>query len=472
MDEYKNFLDELQKNGFEVINLHFADLFGGWHTLSVPIADISIPELKKGVPFDGSSVPGFARVESGDMALLPDWDTLFTDAFDEDEPVVGVICDIVEADTGEPVSRDPRNLLRKAEKLLEQILGARSFWLPEPEFYLFDEVQFHADEFEVMHRLVLAENYEPDTRSIKFGQISPKGGYHSSPPADRGYHFRLSLVQFLRRIGIEVRYYHHEVGAGQHEIELIPQNPVKAADQLLLLKYSARMIARIYDMAVTFMPKPLYNFPGSGLHFHQWLEKDGISLFWDENGEYAHLSETALYYIGGLLHHAPALTALTNPSTNSFKRLVPGFEAPTKLFFGLANRSAAVRIPKYVDSPERKRIEYRPPDFTANPYLAIAGMMLAGLDGIRNKIDPREMNFGPFDEDVSEWDEDKKATLKSLPENLAEAITALKSDNEFLLADGIFTEDLLETYIKKLENDVREFNNYPTPFEIGKYFGV
>ena len=470
MGDYKQFLDELRQNGFEFINLHFTDLFGGWHNLTVPISDLSIYELEHGVPFDGSSVPGFARVESGDMALLPDWNTLFPDTLDEDEPVVGVICDIVDAASGERVSRDPRGILARAEKVLQKRLGGKSFWLPEPEFYIFDDVSVRIDDFEASHKISLGEVMS--SGDIKSGFVEPKGGYHSSLPADRGYHFRVSLAILLNRMGIDVRYHHHEVGAGQHEVELIPQPPVKAADNIMLIKYAAKLVAQMYEVAVTFMPKPLYNFPGSGMHFHQWIERDGISLFWDEGGDYAHLSDVALHYIGGLLLHAPALCALTNPSTNSFKRLVPGFEAPTKLFFGLANRSAAVRIPKYVDSPERKRIEYRPPDATANPYFAIAGMLLAGLDGIEKKIDPREYNFGPFDDDVSRWDEERQSALKSLPENLEGAVAALKEDHDFLLADGVFTEDTLEVYTDELERRATEYKFHPTPFEFREYFNV
>jgi len=465
-------VEEIHEGSFSFLNLHYTDLFGDLHTITVPTGEISPEELFRGIPFDSSSIPGFNRAVSGDMALLPQADTLFTDGFGENDDSAGVLCNIIEPDSGNIVDRNPRTILERAESLVKKELGAQSFWLPELEFFVFNGVLYYFDDMGAAYKFSLDEIMQLDERNMMIPHLDRKGGYHAAAPADRGYEFRSTLTDILEENKINVRYHHHEVSVGQQEIELMPCPALKAADSILLSKYLARKLAAVMDVAVTFMPKPLHNFPGSGLHFHQWLVKKGESLFWDENAEYSHLSEIAINYVGGLLTHAPALTALTNPSTNSFKRLVLGFEAPTKLFFGVGNRSAAVRIPKYVDRPQSKRIEYRPPDSTCNPYLAIAGMLLAGLDGIRNKIGSSEVDFGPYDEDIARWDSERKDELKSLPENLSDAVNALYADHEFLVSDGVFPKDMIETYGNKLIDDERELLSHPTPYEVAKYFGI
>ncbi|RKZ32280.1 type I glutamate--ammonia ligase [bacterium] len=472
MEEYIKFIQELQGSGFQFVNLHFTDILGGFHTVSIPLTKLSAEELANGVPFDGSSVPGFANIQQADLALLPDFDNLFPDSISEDDVSVGVICNIIEVDTKQPIARDPRNILAQAEKLLLEKYSAKSLWLPELEFYLFDSVNCYYDDFSAMHKFQLSETYDIQEPTMNVAKIPSLGGYHSSPPEDNGYYFRNTLVQLLTNLEIGIRYHHHEVGAGQNEVELFPQTAMKTADNIMIFKYFARRVASAYDMAITFMPKPLHNFPGNGLHFHQWLEKDGVSLFWDKNADYAHLSDMALHYIAGLLSHSPALTALTNPSTNSFKRLIPGFEAPTKSFFGLANRSAAVRIPKYVDTPQKKRVEYRPPDASCNPYLAIAGMILAAVDGIEKELNPSKLKFGPFDDDVTRWSENDQKKLKTLPHNLYDAMSELEKDSEFLMVDEIFPPEFIEIYTESVLTVAREIEQRPTSIEVAKYFGV
>ncbi|MCD6595506.1 glutamine synthetase beta-grasp domain-containing protein [bacterium] len=472
MSSIKEKLDKFIENGFSSINLHFTDIFGGFHTLSIPLTELTVDELTAGVPFDSSSVPGFGHIENGDMILKPDMDTVFPYSLTEDENIIGIICNVIEPDTEKSLTTSPRTILAQTELLIQKELNAQSLWLPEPEFYLFDDVSCFYNDLTAMYKFQFTEVINDDDLSLKNSKIGKNCGYHSSYPADKGYIFRRALTSILNELGINVRYHHHEVGAAQNEIELLPETSVKTADNLVIFKYFAKIIANNFDLAITFMPKPLFDFPGSGLHFHQWLSKNGKSLFWAQNGKYIHLSTLASNYIAGLLYHAPALAALTNPSTNSFKRLVPGFEAPTKLFFGLGNRSASVRIPKYVDNSAEKCIEYRPPDFTCNPYLAMAGMLLAGLDGIRKKLDPQKLGFGPFDDDITMWDSERKNRLKSLPDSLSDAANALLGDCEFLTVDGILTENIIKAYAEHLIDDELEMKERITPFEIAKYFGV
>ncbi len=467
MRDIQNMIEFLDENNFIFLNLIYTDIFGGMHNLTIPVDELDPAELAHGIPFDGSSVPGFGKLGKGDMALLPQPDTLFTDEVCDDDGIAGVFCSIVDASDGSSVSTDPRTILAKAEQLIRSELGAQSYWLPELEFFLFDSVMCAYNDYGAVHRFSFDNLAELEITNSSY--ISSGSEYHKQIASDEGYRFRNELVEYLQVAGLSVRYHHHEVGIGQNEVELLPLPPVRAADGVVLTKYFARMTAKENGLVAVFLPKPLDNIPGSGLHFHQIFLKQGKSLFWDEHSKYAHLSDIALNYIAGLLMHAPALTALTNPSTNSFHRLVDGFEAPTKLFFGLANRSAAVRIPKYVDTPQKKRIEYRPPDATANPYLAIAGMMLAGLDGIRKKINPTEMGFGPFDDDINKWDIKKRGELKSLPRKLSEAAKALLDDNKFLTGDKIFPKKLITMYSNELISDERELTSRLTPYEVAKY---
>jgi len=470
MNIYQDLAVRLESEGLTFLNLHYTDIFGGFHTITVHINELSKNEISSGVAFDSSSVPGFGKVESGDMVLKPDLDTFFLEGF-ENEDAGGVLCDIVNAENGDPMDRCPRAILRRAEKILDEKLGAVSYWLPELEFFLFDSLSYSYNDFGAFFKIKLLEVMQNDGKGGRYKNLERKGGYHASSPEDHGFDFRNHLVSKLEENEINIKYHHHEVAGGQHEIELIPQMSLEAADNVVMVKYFAKKLASFYDSPITFMPKPLNNFPGNGMHFHQWLAKDDVSLFWDENADYAHISELGRNYIAGLLYHAPALTAFTNPSTNSFRRLVPGFEAPTKLFYGLANRVAAIRIPKYVDTPQRKRIEYRPPDPMANSYLAISAMMLAGLDGIAKKLDPTELGYGPFDDDVTKWNDDKQNKLDSLPSSLTGAADALLNDCEFLIKEGVFPDNFIRSYAMQLKNDELKLSRFVTPYEIAMYFG-
>jgi glutamine synthetase len=301
-------------------------------------------------------------------------------------------------------------------------------------------------------------------------KIPRKGGYHAIPPLDIMFNARTEMVRILQESGIRVRYHHHEVGGpGQSEIELMFYPLLEAADHAMWSKYVIKMVAQTRNRTVTFMPKPLYNEAGSGMHFHQRLLKEGEPLFFDPCG-YAGLSKTALHYIGGILSHGSSLIAFTNPSTNSFKRLVPGFEAPVNLFFSLGNRSTAIRIPKYATSPHEKSLEFRPPDATCNIYIAMCAILMAGIDGIRKQIDPTEAGFGPYDVDIEKAPKDVKDKLTPVPSSLIEAIYALESDNEYLLEGGVFTEEIIETWIHQKTKEYFEVRNRPHPYEMNLYY--
>ncbi|MEI6093631.1 MAG: hypothetical protein WCQ47_08150, partial [bacterium] len=304
-------------------------------------------------------------------------------------------------------------------------------------------------------------------------KIPHHGGYHAAPPQDDLYNERSMMVKVIEESGINVRYHHHEVGGpGQSEIEIELQPIQKVGDVATWVKYIIKMVAKENGRTATFMPKPLYNEAGNGMHFHQMLFKDGKPLFYDKNG-YAGLSELALYYVGGILKHGPSLLALTNPSTNSYKRLIPGFEAPVNLFFSLANRSAAIRVPKYAIEPNEKRIEFRPPDGTCNVYLAVAAQLMAGLDGIKNKIDPRKEGFGPIDKNIFALSKEELCGIKSLPTSLKEAMQALKDDHSYLLEGDVFNEDILDTIINwKMEKEYNEVRNRPHPYEMRLYYDL
>lgn len=457
-----------------MVDLKFCDLQGRWHHLTVPSGRFDDAILRQGVGFDGSSV-GLATIEAGDMALIPDLRTGFRDPFWE-IATISFICDIVEADSRQSNPLDPRGIARRAEAYLrESGIATESYWLPELEFYLFDQVRYGSGVNRALYQLDAREAYwnseGGEVQNYGF-QIPPHGGYHAIPPADSTYNLRGEMVQVLESLGVPVKYHHHEVGGpGQCEIELPFSTLTQCADQVMLAKYVIRMTAYRQGKTATFMPKPLYNEAGSGLHFHQKLHEEGAPIFHDPEG-YAGLSPLALHYIAGLLTHGPALLALTNPSTNSFRRLVPGFEAPVSLFFSLANRSAAIRVPKYATTPQSKRFEFRPPDATCNPYLAMAAQLLAGLDGIRRQIDPGEAGFGPFDENVFDWSEQRRRQIQALPSSLPQALQALRDDHDFLLQGEVFFSALIEHWIQARMEEARAISIRPHPFEMDLYFDL
>jgi glutamine synthetase len=465
-----------KKNGIEVIDLKFVDLFGRWHHISLPGSRMNSDLFTRGIAFDGSSVPGFKKLEAGDMVLLPDPKTASIDPFWE-KKTLSLICQPAEADTRKAFWKDPRAIMYNAEAWMKDLgIADQSEWGPEFEFYIVDSVHYRNEINECFYRIDSAEadwNSAVDEGKNLGYKIPHQGGYHAIPPQDQLYDLRAEMVAEIEKAGIPVRYHHHEVGGpGQSEIE-IEESPLSlVGDNAMRIKYIIKMVAARANKTVTFMPKPLFNEAGSGMHFHQRLRKGKKNLFWDAKG-YAGLSKTALHYIGGLLQHAPALLAFTNPSTNSYKRLVPGFEAPVRTFFGLANRSAAVRIPKYANTAATKRIEFRPPDASCNIYLAMAAQLMAGLDGIRRKLDPTELGFGPIDTNIYELSDSELNRIGGLPTSLREAMVALNEDRDFLLEGGVFPEELIDFWIEtKMEKEYNEVRNRPHPYELSLYFDV
>ena len=460
-----------EKNGIQMVDLKFVGLFGKWHHVTISTKEFNPTLMEAGIGFDGSSV-GLASVHSGDKALIPDLSTGFVDPFFE-LPTLSFICNIVEPDTKESFKGDPRQILQNAEKaLVKSGFADESRWGPEFEFNVFSNVSFENSGHTVAYHFDALEASWNRCEDSHGYFISERNGYHAIPPSDQMFNVRSEMVATLEKMGIPVKYHHHEVGAlGQCEIETPMLGMLNAADACMIIKYVTRMVAQKYGQTVTYLPKPLYGECGNGMHFHQHLFKQKENQFYDPKGPNL-LSQVALNYIGGLLTHAPALLAFTNPSTNSYRRLVPGFEAPIKCIFSSGNRSAAIRIPKYANQPNTVRMEFRPPDATCNPYLAMAAMLLAGLDGIKKKIDPTQAGFGPIDEDIFEWDAERQATLKSLPLSLEEAMKALEKDHDFLMDDGVFEKGMLDDWMKAKLEEHNQIQIRPHPFEIQMYYDL
>ena len=455
----------IKKNQVKHIDLRFTDLFGRWHNITLPASSLSKKLLNDGVGFDGSNFPGLSSIEEGDLSLIPDTSTAFLDPSREN-PAITFIGRIVEADTKRPFDRDPRVIAEKADSLLKKHrIADLSMWGPEFEFYVFDEVSVTNENLSYGYGISPSEGL----REGVFG-LRPGRGYHAIPPEDSLINIRDKITGDLEEIGIMPRYHHHEVGShGQMEIEIEFLPLVKAGDAGMILKHLVRTTAALNGKIATFMPKPIYGEPGSGMHFHQFLVKNGKSIFYSKRG-YGGLSKLADHYIAGLLKHAPALLAFTNPSTNSYKRLVPGFEAPVNSFYSLANRSAAVRIPKYATKADKKRIEFRTPDATCNIYLAMAAQLMAGIDGIRKKLDPGKEGFGPFDINIFDLPEKERQKIKPLPSSLSEALDELEKDHDFLLEGGVFSKGLITDWIDLKRNlEVNRVNSYTQPIEIELY---
>ncbi len=466
LEEARRFVE---KQNVQMIDLKFTDLWGRWHHLSLPADRLTPALMEDGVGFDGSAL-GLKSVKAGDMVLIPDLSTGFLDPFWE-LPTLSFICTTLEADTKKVFANDPRNVARQAEAYLRQTgIADESRWGPEFEFYVFDRVSY---EYGMNRCGYVIESREADWGDGNREQahaVPPHGGYHAIPPADTLYNLRSEMVRCLQGMGVPVKYHHHEVGGpGQCEIETPMMGLVEAGDAAMKIRYVTRMVARAHGLTVTFMPKPLYGEAGNGMHFHQHLFRDGQNLFYAPQG-YGLLSQLALSYIGGLLSHGPALLGLVSPSTNSFRRLVPGYEAPVNAFFSLGNRSAAVRIPRYATRPDAVRIEFRPPDGTCNVYLAMAAQLMAGLDGIRQGIDPTRAGFGPVDADIFSWTEEQRATIRPLPTSLDAALDALSADRAFLLTGEVFSDDLIERWIGQKREEARAVRLRPHPYELRLYY--
>ncbi len=467
----------LRKNEIDFIDIKYVDLIGNLHHLTLPAAQFDKGIVETGIGFDASSTSGFKSIESGDMVLIPDLTTGFVDPFFEHK-TLSFLCNIAEADTRKAFNKDPRHIAGRAEEyLISTGIATDSQWGPEFEYYIFDSVDIRTDSFcsffKIRSNEAVQDGYEEGNRRDGYQMVNQQG-YHAAPPYDVFQNIRSETVKNMESCGIPVKYHHHEVGSsGQVEIEVVEGSLRQMADAVILGKYIIKMTAKKYGKTATFMPKPLYNEPGSGMHFHQHLFKNGQPLFYDPQG-YGGLSNLAQAYVAGLLKHAPALTAFTNPSTNSYKRLIPGFEAPVALFFSLGNRSSAVRIPKYATAPSDKRIEYRPPDASCNPYLAMSAMLLAGIDGIQKQPDLTKEGFGPYDINLfAPENASILASIQSIPDSLGSALEHLNSDHRFLTENGIFPDTIIDTWIQyKTENDIRNNRNRPTPYEYLLYYGV
>jgi glutamine synthetase len=457
----------------DFVDLRSTDLLGRWHHVTLPASRLSPELFERGVGFDGSSVPGFKSVEKGDMVLLPDRGTTLIEEIDG-RPVLSMIASAAEADSREPFPLDPRDIARRAEEVLAASGHAdSSLWSPELEFYLFSAVDYEDAPDGAFYRVQSDETAWADDaeEGPTLGyRIQPRAGYHAIPPCDRHFDLRNEIVSRMESAGIPVKYHHHENGApGQVEIEVLPEPLLRAADHTMLGKYVVRNTASEWGISATFMPKPLPTEPGNGLHFHIKLTLDGRPVLHGENG-YAGLSDEGLHFIGGILSHGRALAALTNPSTNSYRRLRPGFEAPTNLFFSAGNRSAAIRIPQYATSPDAKTIEYRPGDATANPYVAMSALLAAGLDGMERGIDPREHGFGPFDENIHDALSGLRTEIVPIPASLEEALDELACDAQFLTASGIFPQEFPSVWIELKMKEADLVRTRPHPSEYGLYF--
>lgn len=468
---FQNFGDAVkyvQENDIRMVDLKWCDLFGRWHHISVSAESFTPLMMREGIGFDGSSV-GIRPVNSGDMVLIPDLATAFMDPF-FNRPTLSFLADIYEADSRARFDSDPRQIVAKAEAFLKSTgIADRSIWGPEYEFYILDEVNFYNRLNASGYSLISYESDWMENDTTNGYLVSNHHGYHQIAPADQNQDLRNEISLMMEDFGYKVKYHHHEAGGPGHgEIEPPLQGIFKSTDASLMVKYIAKNLAFREGKTITFMPKPFFGAAGSGLHFHQFLMKGDVNVFYDPKG-YANLSETALYYVGGILDHAAALCAFTNPSTNSYKRLAPGFEAPTSCFFGKGDRNAAVRAPKYATDPSDVRVEYRTPDGTCNPYLTIPAMLLAGLDGIARKVDPRAAGYGPFDDDVMAWSEADQKRIKKVPFSLNEALDALEKDHDFLTDSGVFTSDFIRFWVKALRKESTDILTRPIPIEIERY---
>jgi glutamine synthetase len=463
-------LSFIKDNKIQFVDFKFMDFPGQWQHFTVPVSQFSEGSFENGYGFDGSSIRGWKAINESDMLIIPDPETMFLDPFII-APTISLICDVYEPATKEKYSRCPRNIAQKADAYLKSTgIADVAYFGPEAEFFVFDDVRFDSGpNFSF---------YSVDSNEGRWNSGREEGpnlgykprykeGYFPVPPTDQLMDLRNDMVLNLENVGIEVEAQHHEVASGgQCEIDMKFAPMLRAADQLLMFKYIVKNTAKKAGKTVTYMPKPLFGDNGSGMHVHVSLWSKGKPLF--AGGGYAGLSEMSLHFIGGLIKHAPALLAITNPTLNSYKRLVPGFEAPVNLAYSSNNRSASIRIP-FGNSPKAKRIEFRCPDPSANPYLAFSAVLMAGLDGIMNRIDPGE----PLDKDIYDMSPEELKDVPSTPESLGHALKALEADHDFLLKGDVFTEDVIQTWIKyKTEKEIKPAALRPTPFEFEQYFDV
>src|SRR3989440_4119374 len=466
-----------KERGAKMVDLKFVDVPGSWQHFSIPVRELRAETFVEGVPFDGSSIRGFQTINESDMLVIPDATTAIMDPFTS-APTLSLVCNIAHPGPfgpKKPYSRDPRYIASKAEEYLRSSgIADTSYFGPEAEFYIFDDVRYNSTD-NIQYAEI--DSHEAHWNSSHNGtpnlghRMRVKEGYFPVAPNDTLQDIRSEMALLLEELGVPVEAQHHEVGgAGQAEIDIRFNTLTKTADNMMLYKYVTKNVARRHGKTVTFMPKPVFGDNGSGMHTHQSLWQDEKPLFYDSKG-YAGISETARYYIGGLLTHAPALLAIAAPTTNSYKRLVPGFEAPINLVFSKGNRSAAVRIP-LTENPAAKRVEFRPPDPAANPYLLFAALLMAGLDGIRREIEPGDHGYGPVDRDLYHLSATEMHEIRSVPGSLDEVLNALEEDHSFLLEGDVFTKDLLEHYVEFKRAQADEMRLRPVPIEFSLYYDI
>src|SRR5438477_1360062 len=470
MSTPKSVLELAKKSGAKMADIKFVDTFGTWQHFSMPISELTEESFAEGLGFDGSSIRGWKSIEASDMLAMPDPATAFIDQLMA-VLTLSLTCTIAETGTREPYTRDPRGIAQRAEKFLASTgVADTAVFGPEAEFFIFDNVQFDSKSNGTFYSVESEEavwNTGRDEQPNLGNKIRHKEGYFPVAPADTQQDIRTEMCLVMEKLGIQVERQHHEVAtAGQAEIDFRFDTLVKTADNMMLYKYVIKNVAKKHAKTATFMPKPLFGDNGSGMHTHQSLWKKNKPLF--AGNEYAGLTKMALHYIGGILKHAKALCGLCSPPTNSYKRLVPGYEAPVNLAYSARNRSAAIRIPTFSDSPKAKRIEYRPPDPSANPYLCYAALLLAGLDGVRNKIDPGE----PIDNNMYELPPEEIAKVPQICGSLPEALDHLEKDHAFLLKGDVFTEDFLEMWISHKRKEADALRLRPHPYEFFLYYDV
>lgn len=462
---------KIEEEGIQIVDLKFVDFLGVWQHFSVPAHVIEEKVFEEGLGFDGSSIRGWQAIDESDMLVIPDPKATFVDSFTE-VPTLSIVCNIIDPITKESYGRHPRFIAQKAEEYLKSTgLADTAYFGPELEFFIFDDVKMKVESNKSFYEVDSAEgiwNSDREENPNLGYKIRHKEGYFPVAPLDSLQDLRTEMVLELEKAGIEIETHHHEVAtAGQTEIDVKYAPMVQQADNVLKFKYIVKNTALLYGKTVTFMPKPLAGDNGTGMHTHQSLWKDGKPLF--AGSGYAGMSEMGMYYMGGILKHGKALAAFTNPTTNSYKRLVPGFEAPINLAYSSRNRSASLRIPMYSSSPSAKRMELRFPDPTCNPYLAFSAMLMAGLDGILNKIDPGE----PLDKNIYDLPPEELANVPKMPGSLSESLDELEKDYEFLLKGDVFTEDVIKAWIDyKRTNEIKYINSMPHPAEFMLYYDI
>ncbi|MBX3039692.1 MAG: type I glutamate--ammonia ligase [Bdellovibrionaceae bacterium] len=460
-----------KEKGAKMVDFKFCDMVGTWQHVSIPMTELSATTFEDGVAFDGSSIRGWKGIEESDMVLLPDPATATMDPFMQ-VPTLSLLCDVVLPETLQAYERDPRQIVKKALAYMQSTgIADTAFFGPEAEFFIFDDIRYEQTSSSGFYSIDSVEGTWNTGREEAGGNLGYKArhkeGYFPALPTDSMHDLRTEMCLEMDRLGMTVERHHHEVASGQHEINFRYDSAVNMGDKMMWFKYIVKNVARRHGKTVTFMPKPIFGDNGSGMHMHMSLWKDGKNLF--AGNKYAGLSEMALHYIGGVLKHAPALCGFINPTTNSYKRLVPGFEAPIKLAYSFKNRSAAIRIPNSGPNPKAKRLEFRTPDPSANIYLAEAAVLMAGLDGIINKINPGD----PLDKDIYGLPPQEAAKIPSIPGTLEESLNALRDKGSFLTKGDVFSQDLLDTWISyKIDKEVRPVQQRPVPYEFHLYYDI